>query len=43
METTFILVHGFIIFTLLLPPSEHSLMQTTQNCPSNTHFIPAYL
>jgi len=43
MDTAFTLVHGFIIFTLLLPPSEHSLIKTTQNCPSYMHFIPAYL
>jgi len=40
--TTF--VHGFIIFALLLPPSEHSLMQTAQNSHSYfMHFISAFL
>ena len=32
MDTTFTLVHGFITFHLLLPPSAHSLMQNAQNC-----------
>jgi hypothetical protein len=32
-DTTFTLVQGFIIFALLMRPSEHPLMKTAQNRP----------